>query len=87
MARDIRKRNGNRPLLLLFPIAPSVADGAEDLDLSKIAGLHVWGWTISMPGSKTNHERIVVLANTVYRREMEELLEFDYQNEETDDDN
>jgi hypothetical protein len=85
-ARGIRKANGNRPLLLLYPISPGVAKGVDDLDLTAFQGLHLWGWTISMPGTKEDEERVVVLANTVYRREIEELLEIDYDTDDEGDD-
>ena len=85
-ARSIRKHNGNRPLLLLFPIAPGVAKGVENLDLTKMIGRHLWGWTISMPGTKEDEESVVVLGNTVLRREIEELLELDYATDDEGDD-
>ena len=77
---------GNKPLLLLYPIAPRLVEGVVDLDLENFQNVHLWGWTISMPGTKEDEERIVVLANTVYQKELESLLDVDYGTEELDDD-
>jgi hypothetical protein len=85
-ARTLRKMNGNKPLLLLFPIAPGVAKDVKDLDLEGLKGVNLWGWTISMPGTKEDEERVVVLANTVYQKEFEELLDYDFGNEDLDED-
>jgi hypothetical protein len=85
-AREIRKRNGNKPLLLLFPIAPDAAQGADDLDLSGLHGVNLWGWTISMPGANDDGERVVVLANKVYQKEIEELFALEHSNGDEDGD-
>ena len=85
-ARSLRKMIGNKPLLLLYPIAPGLVEGVVDLDLENFQNVHLWGWAISMPGIKEDEERIVVLANTVYQKELESLLDVDYGTEELDDD-
>lgn len=85
-ARSLRKVTGNKPLLLLYPIAPGFVEGVVDLDLRSFQDVHLWGWTISMPGSKAEEERIVVLANTVYQKEFESLLDVDYGTDELGDD-
>ena len=39
-----------------------------------------------MPGTKEDEERIVVLANTVYQKELESLFDDDFGTEELDED-
>jgi hypothetical protein len=82
IARENRIKETGKPLLLLFPIKPEVAPG-ENLDLTSFEKIPLWGWSISMPGSKNNEEHVSVLANSVF---IKELME-DYEDIMSDEDN
>jgi hypothetical protein len=68
--RELRKMTG-KPLLLIFPIHPTPSTD-EDLDLSIFNTIDLWGWSISMPGSKNDDDYISVLANSVFVKELVE---------------
>ena len=80
-ARNLRKSQTGKPLLLLFPLHPVPAED-EDLDLSVFKTEVLWGWSVSMPGSNDDEDHVTVLANTVY---LKELME-DYEEELEDED-
>jgi hypothetical protein len=82
IARAKRIAETGKPLLLLFPIKPEEAPG-EDLDLEIFEKTPLWGWSISMPGSKNSEEHVSVLANSVF---IKELME-DYEDIMSDEDN
>jgi hypothetical protein len=82
IARENRIAETGKPLLLLFPIKPEEAPG-EDLDLKTFEKTPLWGWSISMPGSKNSEEHVSVLANSVF---IKELME-DYEDIMSDEDN
>lgn len=81
-AREFRKVQTGKPLLLLFPIKPEEAPG-ENLDLKVFDELPLWGWSISMPGNKNADEHESVLANSVY---IQQLMD-DYEEVIEDEDN
>ena len=56
--RDPWEDDWDKLLLLLYPIAPGLVEGVVDLDLENFQNVHLWGWTISMPGTKEDEERI-----------------------------
>ena len=81
-AREDRKLQTGKPLLLLFPIKPEESEG-ERLDLKAFDETPLWGWSISMPGNRNSDEHISVLANSVF---LQQLIE-DYEDEIEDEDN
>jgi len=81
-AREKRKNQSGKPLLLLFPIKPEEAKD-EKLDLEAFDNLPLWGWSISMPGNRNDDDYVSVLANTVL---IKELME-DYQEDLEDENN
>jgi hypothetical protein len=81
-AREDRKLQTGKPLLLLYPIKPEESEG-ENLDLKAFDETPLWGWSISMPGNRNADEHVSVLANSVF---LQQLME-DYEDEIEDEDN
>jgi hypothetical protein len=75
-AREHRKHQTGKPLLLLFPIKPEEAQG-EKLNLEAFETIPLWGWSISMPGDRTSEDSISVLANSVFLKQLIEEYEDD----------
>lgn len=70
-AREKRKSQTKKPLLLLFPIKPVEASGKK-INLEAFEKTTLWGWSISMPGDRNDDDYVSVLANRVF---MEQLIE------------
>jgi hypothetical protein len=80
-ARESRKDQSGKPLLLLYPIKPEEAK-SEKLNLEAFENLPLWGWSISMPGSGNKDDYVSVLANSVLMKELMEDYEEDLDNED-----
>jgi hypothetical protein len=81
IAREKRKAQTGKPMLLLFPIKPEEAK-SEKLNLEAFDNLPLWGWSISMPGNRNNDDYVSVLANSVLMKELMEDYEEEIENED-----
>jgi hypothetical protein len=70
-ARQERKKQTEKPLLLIFPIKPAEGKNEKVNFISNEAGIF-WGWAISMPCDGSDLDHVTVLANSVM---IQELLE------------
>jgi len=81
VAREDRKVQTGKPLLLLYPIKPIAAEG-ENLDLTVFDGTCLWGWSVSMPGDRSDGDHVSVVANSVMLKQLMEDYEEDLEDED-----